>query len=253
MTASAMLGASAPRYAVVAQALMRDIERGTFKVGEMLPTEADICEKFGVSRHTAREAIRRLSDAGLVRRRAGVGTTVMARTASARYTASVSDLTELFVYNREARLTILAEDWVSVRGELAAILPGADGQRWYRFVAQRHVAGAADPIVYTEILVHPAYEGIRERMREPGAMVYKLIEEMYREQVVELRQEISCLAMPRKIAKVLGARAGSPALRVLRYYVGQRDALMSVSINTYPHDRFNLGTRWRLDWDKKQS
>ena len=44
-----------------------------------------------------------------------------------------------------------------------------------------------------------------------------------------------------------------PALRVLRYYVGQRDALMSVSVNTYPHDRFNLSTRWRLDWDKKQA
>jgi DNA-binding GntR family transcriptional regulator len=253
MKTAALLGAAAPRYVVVAQALMRDIERGTFKVGDMLPTELDICGKFGVSRYTAREAIRRLTEAGLVTRRAGVGTTVMARTVSARYTASVSDLTELFVYNSEARLTVLAEDWVAVRGELATILPGAEGQRWVRFTAQRHVAGAADPIVYTEILVHPAYEGIRERIREPGAMVYRLIEEMYREQVVELRQEIGCIAMPRKIANVLGARAGAPALRVLRYYVGQREALMSVSINTYPHERFKLSTRWRLDWDKKSS
>lgn len=248
MTAEALAGAAPPRYMVVAQALMRDIESGRFKVGEMLPTELDICESFGVSRHTAREAIRRLTDAGLVTRRAGIGTTVRAQSAQARYTARVSDLTELFVYTSEARLEVLSEGPVAVRGELARILPGADGQRWYRFVALRRLAGAEQPLVYTEILVCPGYESIRERIREPGAMVYKLIEAMHGERVVELRQEIGCLAMPRRIAAILGARAASPALRVLRYYVGQRDRLLSVSVNTYPHDRFNLVTRWRLDW-----
>ena len=253
MKSAPLFTAATPRYLVVAQALMRDIEAGKFEVGAMLPTEVELCEQFGVSRHTAREAIRRLTDAGLVSRRAGIGTTVRAKAAQARYTASVSDLTELFVYNREARLKVLSEDWVTVDGELARILPGAEGQRWYRFTAERHVAESADPIVYTEILVRPGYEAIRERIREPGAMVYRLIEEMHGEHVVELRQEISCVATPKKIAAILGTRPGSPALRVLRYYVGKHDALLSVSVNTYPHERFKLTTRWRLDWDKPQA
>lgn len=249
MKGEALPGVAPPRYQMVARSLMRDIESGRFAVGDMLPTEADICQSFGVSRHTAREAIRRLTEAGLVTRRAGVGTTVRAKSTQARYTSRVSDLSELFVYTREARLEVLSEGPVTVRGELAGILPGCEGQRWYRFAAVRRVAGGVEPIVYTEILVAPGYESIRERLREPGAMVFELIESQHGERVVELRQAISCLAMPRRIAGIVKARAGSPALRVLRYYVGRDDRLLSVSVNTYPHDRFNLVTHWRLDWD----
>ena len=249
MRTASPLDATMPRYAAVAKALILEIERGRFPVGEKLPTEQEICERFGISRFTAREAIRRLTEAGLVLKRAGVGTIVKARTARSRYSASVSDLSELFAFNRHARLEKLSEDTVSVSGKLAEILPDATGQRWYRFSGRRFVTDVLEPIVHTEILVHPAYDSIRDRIGEPGVMVYQLLEEASGGQIVEMRQEIECIATPKKIAQALGTRHGSPALRVLRYYVGPHDALLSVSINTYPHDRFKLTTRWRLHWD----
>lgn len=42
--------------------------------GEAVPTEADLCERFGVSRMTARLAVQNLAAEGLVRRRRGAGT-----------------------------------------------------------------------------------------------------------------------------------------------------------------------------------
>ncbi|CAN5534301.1 GntR family transcriptional regulator [soil metagenome] len=237
-----------PRYLVVAQALIRDIETGRFKVGEMLPPELDICTRFGVSRFTAREAIRRLTDAGLVTRRAGIGTTVRASSAKSRYTASISDPTELYAFTTQTRLEVLSEDWVEIAGELEVILPDAIGQKWLRISTLRYVPESEEPIAYTEILVHPAYEAIRDRIKEKGATVYRLIEDLHGERVVELKQEISATVTPKKIATLLGTRAGTPALRVLRYYLGARNTLMSLAINTYPHDRFKLTTRWRLDW-----
>ncbi len=242
---------AAPRYLVIAQSLMRDIEQGRFKVGDLLPTEAQVCEQFGVSRYTAREAMRRLAEAGLLSRRAGVGTTVKATSTRTRYTAQVSDLTELFAFNRQTRLQILAQDSVIVDAGLAELLPGALGQRWTCFTALRHVEGATGPIVHTRILMRPGYEAVRDRIGEPGVMVYELIEQLHGERVVELRQEISCLRTPKAIAQLLGTRAGAPALRVLRYYVGQDDAVLSLAINTYPEERFKLNTRWRLDWDRE--
>jgi DNA-binding GntR family transcriptional regulator len=77
--------------------------------------------------------------------------------------------------------------------------------------------------------------------------VYRLIEDLHGERIRELKQEISCVAIDKPIAKLLGAKAGSPALYVLRYYIGKGGALLSVSINIYPQDRFKLTTRWRLD------
>src|ERR1035441_3716066 len=60
MRTASPLDATMPRYAAVAKALILEIERGRFPVGEKLPTEQEICERFGISRFTAREAIRRL-------------------------------------------------------------------------------------------------------------------------------------------------------------------------------------------------
>ncbi len=243
----AVLGGSAPRYLVVAQALLRDIERGKFKVGDRIPTEMELCESFGISRYTAREAVRRLTDAGLVSRRAGVGTTVKASGPRSAFTASVSDLTELFAFTRKARFECRSEGPLKVRGELAEILPESRGQTWYGFVGLRHMTGSPEPIVHACIVLRPEYEAVRDRIREPGVMVYELIERLYGERVVELRQEISCVRLPAAIARELGAKPGAPALRVLRYYIGRGDRVLSVAINTYPPDRIRLTTRWRLD------
>lgn len=240
-----------PRYQEVAQALMQDLERGRFKVGSLLPTEMEICERFGISRHTAREAIRRLTDAGLVSRRAGVGTTVKAQAVGSRYTASVSDPSELISFTRQTRMDLLGFDRAEITGELAEILPEGAGQHWPRFTLRRYVQDADKPINYAEIIVHPDFEAIREKIHQPGAVVYKLIEELQGERVVEMRQEISCIALPARIGKLLDARAGTPALRVLRYYLGEKQRFLSVSINTYPRDRFKLTTSWRLDEHRK--
>ena len=46
------------RSAFAAQSLFEDIGSGRYAVGGLLPTEADLCRQFAVSRHTVREAYR---------------------------------------------------------------------------------------------------------------------------------------------------------------------------------------------------
>ena len=238
-----------PRYRMVAQALVRQIERGVLKVGDRLATEQEIGEKFGISRHTAREALRQLSDAGLVERRPGVGTIITALNTSVRYTASISDIGDLIAFNRQTRLEILAEDETRIEGPWAALLPEAAGQRWYHVRALRHLlAGGGEPVAHVEVLVHPAYEAIRDRIREPVVIFHQLLEDLSGQRIATLRQETSSIAMPRAIGRLLHARAGSPALRVMRTYLGPREAAISMSINTYPHERFKVTTNWSLGW-----
>ncbi len=57
----------------VAGELQRRILRGKPKAGERLPTEAELCELFGVSRSVIRDALRTLGAQGLVRVGAGQG------------------------------------------------------------------------------------------------------------------------------------------------------------------------------------
>jgi len=57
----------------VAQQLLKQIDKGTFKRGGKLPTEAVLAGQFGVSRTVIREAISRLKNEGVVEPRQGSG------------------------------------------------------------------------------------------------------------------------------------------------------------------------------------
>ena len=65
---------STPRYLEIANYL-RDLV-GQAKAGERLPSEAELCERFGVSRMTARQAVAMLANEHLLERIPGSGTYV---------------------------------------------------------------------------------------------------------------------------------------------------------------------------------
>src|SRR5947208_14259250 len=64
------------KHRQVYSSLSRDIHSGRWKLGERLPSEAQLVLRFGVSRITVGRAVRDLQAAGLVERRAGSGTYV---------------------------------------------------------------------------------------------------------------------------------------------------------------------------------
>lgn len=66
-----------PLWEQIAQRLRHDIEIGAFKQGETLPSELLLNQVFGVSRTTARAALNKLEQEGLIRRQAGKGSIVL--------------------------------------------------------------------------------------------------------------------------------------------------------------------------------
>ena len=74
---------SEPRHAKISRELLKDIAAGKYGPGARLPSEAQLCKKFGVSRPTVGRALRELQEQGLIDRRVGSGTYVRASRASA--------------------------------------------------------------------------------------------------------------------------------------------------------------------------
>ncbi len=69
-------GESTTLHRAIYRELEREIAEGVYRPGDRLPSEAQLCERFGASRITVAKAIQSLQRDGMVTRRAGSGTYV---------------------------------------------------------------------------------------------------------------------------------------------------------------------------------
>ena len=67
---------SAPKHSRISQELLAEIAAGKYAPSGRLPSEAQLVDRFGVSRPTVARALRDLQDQGLVERRVGSGSFV---------------------------------------------------------------------------------------------------------------------------------------------------------------------------------
>ncbi|HEX9683354.1 MAG TPA: GntR family transcriptional regulator [Acidimicrobiales bacterium] len=97
-----------PLWAQVLDDLRRRLDGGEF--GERFPTDAELSSTYGVSRHTVREAVRRLTDAGLIQRERGRGTFVTAPVIEQAWGSLYSLFRSVEAQGFEQRSRVLALD-----------------------------------------------------------------------------------------------------------------------------------------------
>src|SRR5271167_1836675 len=115
-------------YKRIVRVLQNEIVSGKHPVGARLPTESALCRRFSVSRHTVREALRRLRESGLVSPRQGSGTTVAAGTPSF-YVHPVASVTDLMQYAVTTRYVVAGSSLVVADTRLARRLCCNPGRR----------------------------------------------------------------------------------------------------------------------------
>jgi DNA-binding FadR family transcriptional regulator len=69
----------AAKYARIASDLRSQIMAGTLGIGDRVPSEPELTERYGVSKTTAARALEVLAAEGTIERRAGSGSFVIAR------------------------------------------------------------------------------------------------------------------------------------------------------------------------------
>jgi DNA-binding GntR family transcriptional regulator len=229
------------------QTLAGEIAAGAFAVGGKFPTEYELCERFSVSRHTVREALRALEDQGLLARQAGLGTTVLARTPAALYSQTLDSLGGLFDYATETKFEKQHEGFVAIRGGLAELLDRAPGERWLRFAGLRRLVTDNSAICWTEIFVAEPYAAIRGAMTGDTGPIYEFIAQHFSLEIREVEQRVSALAMPPEIAAALDVEANKPALMTRRrYFTGGADPF-EITLSIHPGDRYAYTQRLHRD------
>ncbi len=229
----------------VAHELRRAIGDGRYPIGARLPTEAELREQFGISRFTAREAIRVLAASGLVTRRQRVGTQVIALPDAARYTHDVASVLDLLQYARDTQLRLVYIGRIAVDRALARTLETQAGTEWVYAVGLRVSTDDTRPICVTRLYLNPVLKGIESKLRWREGAVYALIEGEYGLAIERVDQELEATLLTADDAANLGAVAGSAALRVTRRYFDGRGRLLEMAENVHPADRFSYRMQLR--------
>jgi DNA-binding GntR family transcriptional regulator len=234
-----------PLYLHTAQVLKQAIAAGRYPLGAKLPTEAQLCAQFGISRFTAREAVRVLASAGLVTRRQRVGTVVTALPDDARYTHEAQSVRDLLQYALDTELRLAFVGRVPLGRAQARELGATTGQEWVFALGLRVVPGEARPICVTRLYLNPLLKGIEHKLRDRKGAVYALIEADYGIGIQHVEQELHAVQLDADDAANLGAAPGSPALRVVRRYHDARGRLLELAENVHPGDRFSYRMQLR--------
>ena len=246
MPTSLLPSTGQPRYLLVAQVLMDDIRSGKYSVGDLIPTEMELCTQFNVSRYTVREAIRRLTDLGLVTRQPGVGTRVKAGEVASRYTQTTDGIEDLYSFVRDVRLTVTSMEERIADEKLAERLGCPAGQAWLHLKGQRNVAKEETPIALTDVYIARPYDGVRADLKDLAVPIYVLIERRYGIRVVEVRQEVSAVEIGPEQAELLKVDPYSAGLEVIRQYYAEGDELLEVGISLHAGKRFSYKSTQRL-------
>jgi DNA-binding GntR family transcriptional regulator len=234
-----------PRYLVLANQIGGDIRSGKYAVGDLLPPEIELCAKFGVSRHTVREAIRRLQEVGLVSRRRGVGTLVEAAAVTSRYVQSIDAIEDFWQYVKETKLHIQKRG--SIKAKAAPVELPDVGRDWLTFEGYRYHGRRDYRVCWVRMYLNPRFDKIAALVAKRTEPIYALIEEIYGTKVAELQQEITAMLLPADIAGHLKAAPQSAALCSLRRYTGDDGELIEVTTNIHPADRFRYNQSLRLE------
>lgn len=232
------------QYQLLAQQLMRRIERGEPAVGEYLPTEEELCRQYAVSRTTVRAALRELQDRGMVTRRPRLGTRVESQSVRSGFTMVGDSLDGVLRFTRELPFRLISSTEAELTADEAQALGLQPGQRFLRLTGVRR-QGRSPPAIYSEHLIPMLFAGADLKIDGLRGSIPELLAQQRGLLVQEVVQSIDVTRLHRKAAEALQARTGAPALRTQRWYRAAAGQLVAMSTSVSPEGRYTITSTLR--------
>lgn len=226
-----------PRYREIAQILRSELAEEVYSLGGLFPKELDLCERFGVSRFTIRNAMAELEAAGLVERRKAVGTIVRALEPATAYVQTLETAEGLLQYAAGTKLEISEMIELQADAELAGWFDIEEGSKVVRMGGLRSEVETGLQLCWTDVYIRPEFSDLFDHIGKDDRPVFRIIEEEFDEKIEKVELEISACQLNGKRASQLDIDDGTAALRVVRQYTGRDGKVLEVSVSDHPQDR----------------
>ena len=202
-----------PYYIQVKDVIRAKMRSGVWKVNDQLPSEAELCDAFAVSRTVIRQALQDLIHEGLIVRRKGKGSFVAAKKISEHLVQKLTGFYQDMVDQGFQPVTqVLSQAVVPADQTIAHHLAVPPGTSVIEIVRLRSVQES--PIV--AVTTYLPYQLVPNLLDDDlsNQSLYALLERNYNIQIVHGRRSIQAVPADSTLATLLDVHEGAPLFRL---------------------------------------
>ncbi|HJP68054.1 MAG TPA: GntR family transcriptional regulator [Sphingomicrobium sp.] len=204
-----------PKYLQIRDVIVRWLSAQ--KVGERLPTEMALSDKFGVSRETIRKSLKRLEQSGIIRRRPRAGTFLVrlpAKSPDHRLTGPIEEFKDL---GTTTVAKLISQGPVRAPADVASAFGVVQGELVYEFKRVRLVSGR--PLLLLDAYFPLSIGRKIARKDFHGELIVPTLREIVPSNLREEYQQIDAIQAKGSLARQLRLKPGLPVLLVKRLFL----------------------------------
>lgn len=230
-----------PRYHQLKAILHGQVRSGAWQPGDLIPSERELSDRYGVSRMTARQSVTELVHAGVLYRRQGKGTYV----AWPRIAQGLTNLTgfteDMRARGMEPGTRVLGQRMWATSETEAVRLQIRPGQRVCE--VRRLRLADNEPLAVERSLI--SFFGCEQLLEADLShqSLYALLETAYGLVPCEAEQEIEAGLADDDHARTLGVAVDDPVLLLRRTTFAERGQPIEYAESVYRGDKYTLHAR----------
>jgi GntR family transcriptional regulator len=217
-TAAALAPSFSPLYQQIKGLILRSLQAGEWRPGDMIPSELELAARFKVSQGTVRKAIDELATDNLLVRRQGKGTFVATHAEQHiqyRFLRLLPDNSSLETQGPAVRRIVECRR-LRAPADVARQLGLRSGDSVLQ--VRRVLAFAGSPAILEDIwLPGTTFKGLtQETLADDKGPMYALFEAQFGVRMVRAVEKLKAVSADAEIAELLATAVGEPLLSVER-------------------------------------
>jgi GntR family transcriptional regulator len=223
-----------PLYHQLEKILRKRIWNGRFAPDNLLPTDHQLCEEFGVSRITVRQALKSLSDDGLIKREQGRGTFVSERARNLSFYEISSSLERAMGLRETYQIELTSKQMVRADADIAADLGVLEGEDIWLLEGRQDLNNELDQAQFLQVCVS---RDVGEKIplgQMEGRGFFPVLEMAAMDTAVQFNQILYATGADEKMASIMNVPAGSPLLVNRNVFVSKKGRVLGMVIRYSP-------------------
>lgn len=198
-----------------------------------------MCQQYKISRHTAREALRFLEQAGLVIRKQGSGTKVINDQIPQTINQYINSVEDLMTFAKRTRFDILSAQKLPLTQSTSTKLNVQQAQQYIEITGVRIEPKSQQTQCFSRLSLFVKDAQLSHDWQDKNLVFKYIVEVLKPERIGKIEQKISATMINETLASQLHCAPHSAGLVIERRYCGKNNShTILVAKSIYPEDRF---------------